>query len=421
MPKSNPEIFTRYLQKQTVFPPFISEMPDKNLGIIIVIPCFNEPDIENTLLSIKNCDLPEQKLEIIVVVNNSETSTEAIKKQNIRTYKDLLLKKPQIDTSTLSLHPVLCNNMPKKHAGVGFARKAGMDEAIRRFEKNNHTNGIIVSLDADTLVEKNYLTAIEQLHKNFPDTSGCSLYFEHATSGNEFPEKVYRGITRHELYLRYYVEALRYTGFPYAFHAIGSCFTVRADIYAMQGGMNRKQGGEDFYFLHKIFPLGEFRELNTTTVFPSSRPSNRVPFGTGPVVSKRMEEKEFLTYSFKAFEDLKMFFAQINAFFRNAKTEKITDNLAKPLQEFLTNTGFYDALKEINQNTASTEAFTKRFFGWFDALRILKYLNFVHEKFYDRVHLTQVCDMLLQALNKELNCKNEMDLLLLFRDFQRQR
>ena len=129
--------------------------------------------------------------------------------------------------------------------------------------------------------ETNYFTAIESVLDTFPNTRGINIYFEHPVSGTEYPETVYRGIILYEMHLRYVNLMTRFTGFPHAYHTVGSCFGVRAESYAREGGMNRKKAGEDFYFLHKIIPLGEFREINSTCVIPSPRESDRVPFGTG--------------------------------------------------------------------------------------------------------------------------------------------
>src|SRR4029434_9989987 len=98
--------------------------------------------------------------------------------------------------------------------------------------------------------------------------------------------EIYKAIAAYELHLRYYLQALRTAGFPHGYHTIGSSMAVRARTYMEQGGMNRRQAGEDFYFLHKLIPLGGFTELNSTTVYPLPRPSNRVPFGTGRAVSE---------------------------------------------------------------------------------------------------------------------------------------
>ena len=63
-------------------------------------------------------------------------------------------------------------------------------------------------------------------------------------------------IMKYELYLRYYRLALEYTGHPHAYHCIGSAFAVRTLDYVAQGGMNKRQAGEDFYFLQKLIATG---------------------------------------------------------------------------------------------------------------------------------------------------------------------
>ncbi len=35
-------------------------------------------------------------------------------------------------------------------------------------------------------------------------------------------------------------------------------------------------------------------------------------------------------------------------------------------------------MEEINSNTSGNKSFIKRFFGWFNMFRIVKYLNYVH-------------------------------------------
>jgi hypothetical protein len=135
---------------------------------------------------------------------------------------------------------------------------------------------VIACFDADCTCDPNYLAATENFFQSQPSAPGASIYFEHPLDGeNREPIALY------ELHLRYYVEALRYAGFPHAYHTIGSSMAARADPYFKQGGMNKRKAGEDFYFLHKIIPLGGFGEINDTRVIPSPRASHRVPFGTG--------------------------------------------------------------------------------------------------------------------------------------------
>ncbi len=128
--------------------------------------------------------------------------------------------------------------------------------------------------------------------------------------GDDFPEDIYRYITLYELHLRYYIQGLRYSGFPYAFHTVGSAIAVKAFQYVKAGGMNRRQAGEDFYFVQKLVPLGGYFALNSTTVYPSPRESFRVPFGTGAAISRLMNNpgEEFLTYNFEAFRELRSLF-----------------------------------------------------------------------------------------------------------------
>jgi hypothetical protein len=52
--------------------------------------------------------------------------------------------------------------------------------------------------------------------------------------------------------------------------------------------MSRRQAGEDFYFIQKVAMQGRYGECRTTRVHPSPRPSDRVPFGTGPDIARQI-------------------------------------------------------------------------------------------------------------------------------------
>ncbi len=269
--------------------------------------------------------------------------------------------------------------MPARDAGVGLARKTGMDQALYRFNFLNNPGGFILSYDADTLCEANYFTAIETVLDDFPNTRGINIYFEHPVDGSDFPEAVYRGIVLYEMHLRYLNLMTRYTGFPHAWHTVGSCFGVRAESYAREGGMNRKKAGEDFYFLHKIIPLGEFREVNTTCVYPSPRESDRVPFGTGAAMRKYVasDDSALLTYAPECFYDLKKFFSRVPDLFTLSAgaTSDALNLFDDPMKGFLNGIGAQAAIQEIRANSGSLQAFVNRFYRWFDAFRIIKFLN----------------------------------------------
>src|SRR5690554_2800618 len=77
-----------YLQKNTLIPR-IRESAHPALGIVVVIPCFREPEIIRTLDSIKECQAPRCFVEVIVLINHSEASSEVVKHENRTTRIEL--------------------------------------------------------------------------------------------------------------------------------------------------------------------------------------------------------------------------------------------------------------------------------------------------------------------------------------------
>jgi hypothetical protein len=437
--------------------------------------------------------------------------------------------KPQ---EKLRFHVVLVEDLPDKHFGAGLARKLVMDEAVRRLagraagnqiengpagagamgrkveqetgrargsapgqsaEKDiqratrraapgqsaeqetrrahkGKINGIIVSLDADTVVRADYLRAVEDHFSRHPEASGCSISFEHPLSLQEyenqnpqnpppenFPPEAFEAVTNYELHQRYYLLAVRYTGYPYAYHTVGSCFAVQVEAYCRAGGMSRRQAGEDFYFIQKLAVQGGFTECRSTRVYPSPRPSDRVPFGTGPDITRQIcggqldasakhpnnrdsygagqdsrQLPPYLTYHPELFEHLRMFFELIPRLCRSGKAPASepngdrpagtkgeapednataakdgdppvgTKNTAVPggvppvLDRYLEESGFWEELKEIRGNTASEGAFRKRFFNKFNMFWILKYLHFAEEHGVEKMEVTAAAGMMLE-------------------------
>jgi hypothetical protein len=296
------------------------------------------------------------------------------------------LKNPKSGLRFFAVGPV---ELRKKWAGAGLARKSGMDEAIRRFNLYNKPNGIIVSLDADTLVEENYLVEIENYFKQNPDQVGATITFSHQTEGLE--KKHLEGIQLYEKYMDYYKKALEFAGYPYPMFTVGSAFAVKAVAYVKRGGMNRRQAGEDFYFLQNLVQIGPVGEITGTTVHPSARLSDRVPFGTGPVLQKWMRGEEDLTktYNFQAFNDLKRFFDVANVLFKISEKdyEELRIKLPPSVGIFLQEDNFWLEINDLNKNCSTLPAFQKRFFQKFNAFKILKFLNFSHEKYYQKADL----------------------------------
>lgn len=385
-----------YIHKNCNFPVFIEGKPEKGTGIIIVIPCMDEPDILITLSSIENCLQIVSKVEVLIVINESELADARLREVNKESYRKIIEWSSTLQPGFISYHPIYPASFPKKWAGAGLARKTGMDEAIRRFAFLNNKKGVILSLDADTSVDSNYLFEVEKYFVNNPDKIGATIKFKHQTVGLNPRQK--EGIGLYETYMQYYKEAVAYTGFPFPMYTIGSAFAVIADAYVKQGGMVKRPAGEDFYFLNKLTSLGEIGEITNTCVYPSARISGRVTFGTGPNMKKWMEGDEGLklTYNFQAFLDLKIFFDIKGQLYKIPEIDylQFVGQLPNPIKEFLLEDDFYKQIISLNNNCSSEKSFSSRFFQIFNAFKILKFLNYSHKELYRKEKLSEQIEKL---------------------------
>lgn len=414
----------RYLDKHPRYKGF-ELVPDSNLEIAIVIPVYKEREyLIHTLESLLQCSKPKGSVELILVFNGSENDdllvvddqkamAEVIRQKFFAQFPEWL--KPVI---------IEAYQLPRKHFGAGLARKIGMDAALTHFNAVNKPDGIIVSLDADTLVQPNYLDAVSQWFM-IPKRTGAAIFFEHPVSGNDFSELVFDGIVKYELHLRYYLLALRYAGFPYAFHTMGSAMALRANAYARIGGMPRKQAGEDFYFLQKLIPLGNFGEMVETTIFPSPRPSDRVIFGTGAAITKHISGDDYVetTYNLQAYNDLKAFFTKRSELFNISSDgyESWTYGLTGPMRSFLLNSGFFNDVDALKGDCSTQKVFNKRFFDVFNAFKVVKYLNYVHEHFFTKMTVVDAATTLLERLDVTTELLlSEKDLLLFLRQYEKE-
>lgn len=390
----------RYLEKHALYGPLIQESADEHLFLSVVIPCHNEPGLLVTLDSLLKCSPTNFPTEVIVVINAAKEDYESIE-QNKKTVADLDEWKERNKSANIRFHKIVKNDLGRKHAGVGLARKIGMDEAVRRFDSIHNQSGVIVCLDADCTVSENYLTELEQLFIADKKAAGCSIYFEHPLNGNDFEEAVYQAIYDYELYLRYYHTGLKWSDYPYAFQTIGSCMAVRSGDYQKAGGMNRRKAGEDFYFLHKIFPSGSFLELNSACVYPSPRPSLRVPFGTGSMVHKVINRHhQIKAFSLQTFLDLKKLTASASYLFNTEFTDWIKSQ-PETVKRFFEIQKAEEKLREIKENAASAKTLVKRFYAWFDGLLLLQYFHFCRDYFYPDEPMEEAATALINRMNAQ--------------------
>lgn len=386
--------------------------------MVVTIPCFDEPELTKCLASLAYCHPGRMDVEVIVVINHSENASKAVKERNRITYTEALEFSRLHHSQHLRFH-IIFKELPSRHAGVGLARKIAMDEAARRLDWVNKPDGIITCFDADSICLDNYILVLQHFFDRYPKSPGCSIYFEHPIQG-EFDPDIYKAITDYELFLRYYVHALRYAGFPHAYQTIGSSMAVRNNIYQKQGGMNKRKAGEDFYFLHKIIPLGNFGEINKTMVIPSPRKSDRVPFGTGKAVNDWIHKKALYTYHLNIFKDLNDFYTKLNLVRDyNQLINKWLGVLPKSMVEFGSAVELHSNVARIRQNSGGIDSFVSNFHKWFDGFKVLKYVHFARDHFYPSIPINEAARTLLELTNKADPAKSSRELLEIYRSMDR--
>jgi hypothetical protein len=393
----------QYLQKSAGFR-LIEAKPHPGLRMVVIIPCHDEPDLVGALKRLANCEPPLGQAEVIVVINGSEKDAPAVSRQNRRTLDqatDWLAKRGD---HWLPIHLLHLPKLPPKHAGVGQARKIGMDEAVRRLaDVGQAEDGLLVCYDADCRCSGNYFTGIESHFAAQPNAPGCSIHFEHPLDAGEWAplgfgddapsQTLFDGIAAYELHLRYHVLAQKFIGFPYGFHTIGSAMAVRAWAYVKQGGMNRRQAGEDFYFLQKISWLGQVTELTSVTVHPSPRLSDRVPFGTGRAVGDFVANGKLGTYPLQAYRDAKWLLGQVEVLW---ETGRPSGAPPEAMGRFLGEEFVESVVPEIRANSGDSMAFRKRFFRWFNAFRLMKFLNLARDEIHGPAEVEVAATELLE-------------------------
>ena len=307
---------------------------------------------------------------VVVVVNHREDAPEAEKRDNAQTLArlkllDTPLRLAYVDASGDGLE------LPAKTGGVGLARRIGLDLALPRLEKD----GVMICLDADTLVEPGYLQAISS-HFSKCSAGGAVIHFRHQTGATAAEE---RAITLYELFLRHYVLGLQQAGSPYAFHSVGSAMACTARAYLKMGGMNSRRAGEDFYFLQQLQRTAGIAQLTGTTVHPSARSSHRVPFGTGKSISRIIAEGEESQtfYRVDCFRILGEWLSLVDGGVALSAQELLAASSAidPQLAAYLSQAGFEQVWERLAENSSGPDGLRSAFHGWFDALKTVRLIH----------------------------------------------
>jgi hypothetical protein len=369
----------QYLRKRGMPGPWTLEGSQRqDFDGAVVIPALAESrNLPATLESL--AQNPEEILRrflILVVINHGREVSLEDKEDNLRMLKDL--RRGTLNSGSLELAWVDAASPARElsgKGGVGPARKIGFDFALQHLRYEIAHPPLLISLDADTLVEKTYLPAIVAHFQNHSE--GCAvLPFRHQRGDTR---EIDTAIQYYELFLRSYVLGLKSAGSPYAFHTIGSTIACRADAYIRGGGMNRRPSGEDFYFLQQMQKTMGVAVLRGTTVHPSPRPSLRVPFGTGPTVARFLQKSRDAVsfYHPDCFSILGNWLDCVgtswseSASFIFHKAGDISPHLA----EFIQRIRFSENWQKLQANHHSRCQLLAAFHGWFDGLRTRQFLH----------------------------------------------
>ncbi len=369
----------RYLDRHAVDVPDWIDLapPDDELCICVVIPAYDELDtIESVIESLDVDELPARAVEILVCVNNPDDDDPQIVDTNRETIERLrAMELPfalyVLDRSTEGYA------FPGEEAGVGQARRLLMDLATSRLcEAGRCDDGLIACLDGDSPADSGYLDAIWREFDASPDALAGVCHYRHPIPDD--PSHA-RAIIAYEAWMRYFEYALHLIDTPYAFQSIGSCMVLSAYGYARADGVPPREALSDFYLLQKVAKTGgrgAVIQLDAPLVRPSSRPSTRVPRGTGPSVRASMhdgEERFIFVEPPQAFFDLRRFFSAVRPAFEEPQALKAA---ASPfLTEIIDRWRGWPTIDKLRTHAPDPERFERQFHTWFDSLKIVKYAN----------------------------------------------
>jgi glycosyltransferase involved in cell wall biosynthesis len=362
-----------YLRKRGVKGPWgLSPIPNYKFQNIVIIPAYAElQHIGQTLDSLSQCEVDSfDNIMVVVVVNNEPDAPPHIIVNNQQTLLNLKKRDDPfyiavIDASSEGV------SISKKHAGVGIARKIGMDLAL----KFAFPHSLLYCLDADSLVAPTYFREI-QAHFNSTESVAAVVGFSHIK--NENPE-LEIAIRQYEAFLRMTAMKLKDAGSPFGYVAMGSTIICRAHAYASIGGMPRRKATEDFYFLQEFAKFRGVTEIEAILVYPSSRESERVYLGTGFRISqaKKGEDLGKLAYPNEAFKILKEWLTIVSSAYSEDINKILTtvQKLNPLLHDYLLEENINEIWNPLRESSPSEAHFQKQFHRWFDALKTHRLLN----------------------------------------------
>ena len=325
---------------------------------VLTIPCYDEPpECLGDLLGRLNASA------LVILVVNAPSDADA----NARHRTEELWRalggandepfqfrrwRQQLDL--LAINRAVPERLIPRRQGVGLARKIAADMACALIAAGRITSPWIHMTDADAKLPADYFA-------HMPTRPGCALYpFRHEA----LPELA-DAMRHYEMHLRYTINRLRSAGSPYAFHTIGSTIAIHADTYVKVRGVPKRNAGEDFHLLNKAAKVAPIHRLSRPEIRLKARLSTRVPFGTGPALSRMTANERPLSYAPESFNRLAEVIAHID------RGAPLSAESAALLEEL----GYARFRSQVQRQRRRPETLRKATHEWFDGLRTLRFIH----------------------------------------------
>jgi hypothetical protein len=412
-----PENIIDYLRKRSSDRWNLEWNISAGIEVAVVVPAICE--FENIKLLIESLCQNEKsnlaKTLVIFIINNSVSSDSEIKQDNQNSIEYLrkvivnISNEPSIGRimkSGIRIGLIDAASAGKefqdKDAGVGLARKTGMDAALSAFDYSIPGSKILISLDADCIVEQNYL---EEIIQSFTINrySVANVNFEHNLTDIRTETL---GIISYEIFLRHYIAGLYFAQSPFAFHTVGSTVVCEYEAYVKVEGMNKRKAAEDFYFLQKLAKHYKINRIDATKVKPSARKSWRVPFGTGrSIADLASNKKNILLYNADVFNILKnwlrLFYSDLSLDLSLIQRE--AERIHPELANFLQKRGFGKDWRKILDHCKNQKQLNYQRKNYFDAFETLKLIHHLRDTSFPMMDISSGIKKLFHVTQHSLN------------------
>jgi hypothetical protein len=370
----------------------LQNFPDLPFDRVLVIPCFRESPA--FALRLQGSLLAQHRVLVIVVINQPPGARDPLNENLLTFFKcqEILWQNANLRLCRAT-HQGSCwlvvdrfteGRWIDTRQGVGLARKIGCDLAVQLMELGICRDSWIFTSDADAHLPRNYFSDFSPC-----ENSSAAVFATRHIHGDD--SAVLAATALYEQALDYYVRGLVWAGSLYGFPTIGSAVAVRARHYCQARGFPKRAGGEDFYLLNKLAKLGNIERVPYIRIEIEARLSDRVPFGTGPAVSKIFAlEKidDFAYYSPEVFVALKSWLDRIPQLWPALQSgEDPLQGLEPEIVDALENAEIHTLWRHLRRQVKSAEGCTTAAHHWFDAFRTLKFIRYLQETRFPPVPL----------------------------------